>query len=67
MKASISQIKLFKACRKAWEFKYVEKLIPVQATEARETGKRYHGYLEMLENGEELPGDYTKEEAMAAA
>lgn len=67
MRASISQIKLYKACRKAWEFKYVEKLIPVQIAEALETGRRYHGYLEMLENGEELPGDYTKEEAMAAA
>ena len=67
MRASISQIKLYKACRKAWEFKYVEKLIPVQIAEALETGKRYHGYLEMLENGEELPGDYTKEEAMAVA
>lgn len=71
MKASISQIKTFKACRKAWDFRYNEKLIPVQTAEALETGKAYHKYLEELENGtdlcEEYSGTFTKEYAMARA
>lgn len=68
MKASISQIKLFKACRRAWQFKYQEHLVPVQISDALATGKAYHGYLECLEKGETLPDDeYTKESAMAHA
>jgi hypothetical protein len=67
MRASISQIKQFKACRRAWELKYIEKLTPVQTPDALATGKRYHQFVEMLEKGEDLPGEFTKEEAMAAA
>lgn len=71
MKASISQIKLFKACRKAWDFKYQEHLKPVVNPDALETGKAYHGYIEELENGVDLAakyqGIYTKELAMALA
>ena len=68
MKASITQIKTYKACRRAWQFKYQEHLTPVTTPDALATGKRYHEYLEALENGESLPeGEYTKEAAMAAA
>jgi len=68
MIASISQIKLFKACRRAWQFRYIEKLEPVETAESLETGKSYHAYLEMLENGEELPDDdFSKAAAMAKA
>lgn len=71
MRASISQIKTFKACRRAWELNYKEGLVPVEVSEALEIGKRYHGYLEELENGvnlcEEYSGTYTKEYAMARA
>lgn len=67
MKASVSQIKLFKACPKAWQFHYVEKLIPVQSSDALVTGKRYHERLEALENGEDLDNDFSKEAAMAEA
>ena len=67
MKASISQIKMFKACRRAWYLRYVEKLSPVSVSDALETGKNYHKLLEQLENGEELDEGYTKEYAMAAA
>lgn len=68
MKASISQVKQFKACRRAWQLKYQEHLVPVQIPDALTTGKAYHGYLESLENGETLPDDeYTKESAMAHA
>lgn len=67
MRASVSQIKAFKACRKSWYFKYCEKLNPVNLPESLQTGKNYHQLLEMLENGEELPEWYSKECAMANA
>ena len=67
MRASVSQIKLFKACRRAWQFRYQEKLVPVQSAEALEVGKSYHAYLEALENGEPLEPDFSKAAAMAKA
>ena len=54
MKASVSQIKTFKACRKAWYFKWHEHLIPVETAESLETGKSYHAYLEALEKGKKV-------------
>lgn len=67
MKASISQVKMFKACRRAWYLKYCEKLQPVSVSDALETGRNYHTLLESLEKGEELPEGYSKEYAMAKA
>lgn len=73
MKASISQIKMFKACRRAWWLRYKEGLSPVQTADALEVGKSYHKYLEALENGATLAGnpdyagDYSKAMAMARA
>lgn len=67
MKASISKIKLFKACRRAWYLKYCEKLQPISVSDALEAGRNYHALLESLEKGEELPKGYSKEYAMAAA
>lgn len=68
MRASVSQIKSFKACRRKWELRYKEKLIPVTPAESLEVGHSYHAYLEMLENGEELPtDDFSKAAAMAQA
>lgn len=68
MKASISQIKMFKACRRAWYLRYHEKLSPVSVSDTIETGKNYHRLLESLENGKELEqGWYSKEYAMAIA
>lgn len=67
MKASISQIKTFKACRRSWYFRYYEKLIPVTVSDSLETGKNYHRLLEQLENGDDLDDGFTKEYAMAAA
>lgn len=70
VRASISQIKTFKACRKAWEFQYVEKLIPVEKAEFLETGKTYHAFLEELEKNPDCNTDdwgFSKEAAMAKA
>lgn len=71
MKLSISKIKLFKSCRRAYELRYVEGLEPVQKSEALETGSNYHKLLEELNKGnyEMLAdnSDLSKEMAMAFA
>lgn len=73
MRTSISQIKTFKACRRAWWLYYKEGLRPLHISEALDTGKSYHSYIEALENGEDLAGnpdyegDYSKAYAMARA
>lgn len=65
---SISQIKLFKACRRAWELKYIEGLIPVDTASALQVGKSYHEKLEQLyKDGYFDVTDYSKESAMAMA
>lgn len=68
MRFSISRIKTFKACRRAFELRYIENLIPVKSAEALETGKNYHERLEALFRGE-FPDsdDYSKEAAMVWA
>lgn len=70
MKGSISRLKLFKACHRAYYFKYVENLEPVQKPEALETGANYHELLEWLYEHGDLDGveeDNSKELAMACA
>ena len=70
MRFSISRIKLFKACRRAYELKYVEGLEPVQSADALQTGLRYHDILETLYKDGNLSaydGNYSKELAMATA
>ena len=70
MKGSISRLKLFKACRRAYYFKYVEGLEPVKKAEALEIGSNYHELIEGLYNVGCLPpaeNDWSKELAMAVA
>ena len=70
MKGSISRLKLFKACRRAYFLKYIVNLEPVQKAEALEIGTKYHELLELLyRNDEEFwnAQDYSKESAMARA
>lgn len=70
MKVSISRVKLFKACRRAYELRYVEGLVPVQKSDALETGTNYHKLIEDLNNGVSLSDfemNYSKELAMAYA
>ena len=70
MKMSISRIKLFKACRRAFYFKYIEGLRPVEKPEALETGSNYHELIEWLNKKDSFDGveeDYSKEQAMASA
>lgn len=68
MKVSISGIKLFKACRRAYELKYIHGLEPVEAAEALQTGSSYHAKLEELyKTGKLDTEDLSKESAMAVA
>lgn len=68
MKVSISKVKLFKACRRAYWLKYVQGLEPVQRADALETGLTYHEKLEELyKNGSFDASDLSKESAMVTA
>ena len=68
MRLSISKIKLFKSCRRAYQLHYIEGLTPVDTSEALETGLNYHERIEDLyENGTVDISDYSKEAAMATA
>lgn len=70
MQFSISKIKLFKACRRAYELRYVEELLPVDRSEALETGSNYHALVEQINKGNFEPvveEDYSVANAMARA
>lgn len=67
MRLSNSRIQCFKSCRRKYELKYVEDIVPVQNAEALERGKSYHEKVEMLLNGEEFAFDDPKTDAMAMA
>lgn len=67
MRSSISQMRLFKACRRAYYFRYIEDLVPVETTEALQTGINYHELLEKLYETGEIEEGFTKEHAMAVA
>ena len=64
---SVSELKLFKACRQAWFLKYHEHLEPIEKSEALETGTSYHSKLEDLYNGELDVSDLSVASAMAKA
>lgn len=73
MRFSASKIKTFKACRRLYELKYIENLVPVEKPKALEVGSNYHKILEYLNSGghiagnPEFQGDFSKEVAMARA
>ena len=70
MKVSISKIRQFKACRRAYFFKYIECLTPVKKADALEIGSNYHSLIEWLYDHGTLDGveeDNSKELAMATA
>jgi hypothetical protein len=68
MKYSISGIKLFKSCRRAYELKYIEGLEPVQKADSIQTGLSYHAKIEEFYKTGEVPQDEDiKTTAMAMA
>lgn len=64
---SNSGIQCFKSCRRAYELKYVEGIIPTQNAEVVERGKSYHEKVESLLMGEDFQYDNPKTDAMAIA
>lgn len=70
MRITVSKMKLFKACRRAYYFKYIQNLTPVETADALMIGTNYHKLLEHLyEKGtlDDLEQDNSKELAMARA
>lgn len=68
MQISITEVKLFKACRRAWWLRYREGLVPVTTAEPLLTGRAYHKKLEDLYNtGSFDASDLSKESAMVTA
>lgn len=73
MELSISRVKAFKACRRLYQLRYVENLVPATTAEALRIGKNYHKIIEDLNNGEDIVydeeyvSDFSKENAMARA
>ena len=67
MQLSISRIKLFKSCRRAYQLKYLEGLRPVETADTLQTGLNYHEKLEQLYKEGMFDNDLSKESAMAAA
>lgn len=67
MRLSNSRIQCFKSCRRKYQLKYIEDIVPVQTAEALERGKSYHEKVEMILNGEEFTFDDPKTDAMVLA
>ena len=66
MKISVTSLRQFKQCRRAYELRYVEGVEPVRSAEPLEIGKRYHEKLEELYKfGDFDMSDMSKESAMA--
>lgn len=67
MKVSVSKVKLFKACRRAYELRYIENLVPKVKADALVIGGNYHQKLEDLYNKGDFDVEPNKESAMALA
>lgn len=64
---SATRIKLFKACRRAYELKYIEGLEPVTTADSLKIGATYHAKLEQLYKEGDFDQDFSRESAMATA
>lgn len=67
MRVSISQVKLFKACRRAYELRYIERMFPVEEAEPLTMGKNFHAKIEALYKDGAFEMEHDKETAMAVA
>ena len=67
MRASYSKIQTYKACRRLYELKYINDVVPVQQSEAIERGTNYHEKIEQLFKTGKFDIDDPKTSAMAIA
>jgi hypothetical protein len=64
---SVSSIKLFKACRRAYQLRYVYGVYPVETAEVLKTGLDYHSGIEALMRDGTVPDIVDRESAMVNA
>lgn len=50
MEISTTKVKTYKGCRREYQFRYIERLVPVETAEALSDGKTYHDCIEQLYN-----------------
>lgn len=70
MRLSVSKIKAFKSCRRLYQLKYIEGLVPAQTPESLKIGKSYHELIDWLNkhgNLDDVEEEHTKAHAMATA
>lgn len=67
IKLSNTAIQQFKSCRRAYELRYVEGLVPSIAPDALERGRGYHSKVEAILKGETYDFTDPKIDAMSAA
>ena len=68
MKISVTKIKCFESCRRAYKFRYIEGLESVQKADALATGINYHERIEQLyKDGYCTVNDCSVESAMSLA
>lgn len=57
MKISASKVKCYKACKRAYYFRYVEELVPVETAQPLVDGSSYHAMIEHMYNDGEFEVD----------
>ena len=67
MKASYSRIQTYKACRRLYELKYIDDVVPTTQSEALERGTNYHEKIEQIFKTGDFQIDEPKTSAMATA
>lgn len=67
MRFSNSGIQCFKSCRRAYELKYIDEIVPIQSADALERGKSYHEKVEAILSKKAWDFDNPKTDAMALA
>lgn len=67
MEFSVSSMKQFKACRRAYELRKIYNVYPIQTADSLQIGLTYHSMLEDMRQTGELPELNSKEAAMVHA
>ena len=57
IKISASKVRCYKACKRAYYFRYVENLVPVESAQPLVDGRNYHAMLEHMYNDGEFEVD----------
>ena len=66
MRISASKVKCYKACKRAYYFRYVEELVPVETAQPLVDGSNYHAMIEQLYNNGWFEADVENNPKIAA-